>query len=75
MFREELPAPRHKYEWTDIEFKEAVRAAHQSACEPVSAFANTAGGRLVFGVRYGGELFEQNSVCGPDLERVECRPA
>ena len=75
MFREELLGPPQKYEWRDIKFKEAARAALKSVCEPISVFANTAGGRLVFGVRYGGELFEQNSVCGPDLERVECRPA
>ena len=28
-------------EWTDIEFKEVARIAHQSACETVSTFANT----------------------------------
>lgn len=74
MTREEFPDPLHKYEWRDIKFKEAARAALKSVCETVSAFANIAGGRLVFGVRYGGESFEQNSVCGLDLERVECRP-
>ena len=41
MFREELQGSPQKYEWTDIGFKEAVRAAQQSACETVSAFANT----------------------------------
>ena len=46
-----------KYEWSDVEFKEARNAAPKSAYETVSAFANTAGGWLVFGVRdRGGSL-------------------
>ena len=75
MTREEFPDSMRKYEWTNIEFQKVARAALKSAHETDSAFANTAGGRLVFGVRYGGESFEQNSVRGLDLERVECRPA
>ena len=39
------------YEWRDVEFKEAQHAVPKSAYETVSAFANTEGGHLVFGVR------------------------
>lgn len=38
------------FEWNDIEFKEAKWAVPKDAYETVSAFANTAGGWLVFGV-------------------------
>ena len=37
-------------EWNDIEFKEARTAVPKSAFETVSAFANTHGGWLVFGI-------------------------
>ena len=57
MTREELVERLRKYEWSDVEFKEARTAAPGAAYETVSAFANTAGGWLVFGVRdHGGTL-------------------
>ena len=46
------------YEWNDVEFKEARRAVLRNAYETVSAFSNTEGGRLVFGVRDGAGGFE-----------------
>ena len=46
------------YEWNDIEFKEARRAVPRNAYETVSAFSNTEGGWLVFGVRDGVGGFE-----------------
>jgi predicted HTH transcriptional regulator len=49
-------------EWNDVEFKEARLAAPKSAFETVSAFANTHGGWLVFGVSQRGEKFE---ISGP----------
>ena len=45
-------------EWNDIEFKEARAAVPKSAFETVSAFANTHGGWLVFGVAQHGEEFQ-----------------
>ena len=51
MNREELVERLRKYEWSDIEFKQARRGVPQDAYKTVSAFANTAGGWLVFGVR------------------------
>ena len=50
MNREELVERLRKYEWSDIEFKQARRGVPQDAYKTVSAFANTAGGWLVFGV-------------------------
>ena len=58
MEREELIERLKGYEWNDIEFKEARRAVPKDAYETVSAFANTEGGHLVFGVRQSGGGFE-----------------
>ena len=51
MTREELVHRLKKYEWADIECKEARNSVPKTAYKTVAAFANTAGGRLVFGVR------------------------
>ena len=50
MTREELIERLKGYEWNDIEFKRAQRGVPVSAYETVSAFSNTEGGWLVFGV-------------------------
>lgn len=55
MDRAELLERLKGYEWNDIEFKEATWAVPNSAYETVSAFANTAGGWLVFGVAQKGQ--------------------
>ena len=54
------------YEWNDIEFKEARVKIPKSAYETVSAFANTEGGWLVFGVRDGAGGFEIVGVLNVD---------
>ena len=46
------------YEWNDVEFKGAQRGVPDSAYETVSAFSNTEGGWLVFGVRDGAGGYE-----------------
>ena len=58
MTREELLDRLQGYEWKDIEFKQARKGVPQDAYKTVSAFANTAGGWLVFGVRDAGSSFE-----------------
>ena len=69
MNREELVNRLTRYEWSDVEFKEARTAAPKTAYETVSAFANTAGGWLVFGVRDRGGAFE---VVGVDeVDKVQ----
>ena len=54
------------YEWNDIEFKEARRDVPKNAYETVSAFSNTEGGWLVFGVRDGVGGFEIVGVLNID---------
>ena len=69
MNRDELINRLKRYEWSDVEFKEARNRAPKSAYETVSAFANTAGGWLVFGVRDNGGVFE--SVGVSDVDKVQ----
>ena len=57
MTRDELIAALNSIEWTDVEFKEASWAVPQSALSTVSAFANTEGGHLVFGVKEANGVF------------------
>ena len=69
MNREELISRLGKYEWSDIEFKEARHSAPKSSYKTVSAFANTVGGWLVFGVRDHGGAFEIVGVI--EVDRVQ----
>ena len=55
MTQDELMELLRAHEWRDVEFKEAQREVPRNAYETVSAFANTEGGHLVFGVRKSGE--------------------
>ena len=66
MDKAELIERLRGYEWRDIEFKEARRAVPKNAYETVSAFANTEGGHLVFGVRQNGDEFEVVGVLAVD---------
>ena len=58
MEREDLIERLKGYEWNDIEFKTARQDVPQSAYETVSAFSNTEGGWLVFGVQDGAGSLE-----------------
>ncbi|HEX5731681.1 MAG TPA: RNA-binding domain-containing protein [Blastocatellia bacterium] len=51
MNRDELIERLNGHEWNDVEFKTCQRGVGDSAYETVSAFANTGGGWLIFGVR------------------------
>ena len=53
-------------EWKDIEFKEARTDVPKSSFETVSAFANTHGGRLVFGVAQRGQAYEVTGIENPE---------
>lgn len=64
--RDELLARLQSIEWSDIEFKEAAWAAPRDALETVSAFANTAGGHLVFGVKQANGTFTITGVTDAD---------
>lgn len=59
----------NQHEWKDVEFKEARTAVPKSAYESVSAFANTEGGHLVFGVKKDGSEFEIVGVI--DVDKVQ----
>ena len=58
MTRDELLEGLDGFEWNDVEFKEAVREVPKDAWSTVSAFSNTAGGSLVFGVRHKDGMHE-----------------
>ena len=66
MTREELLDRIQKYEWSDIEFKQAQHGVSQDAYRTVSAFANTSGGWLVFGVRETGGALDVVGVVEVD---------
>lgn len=69
MDQEELIEILKTHEWRDVEFKEAQQQVPKSAYETVSAFANTEGGHLVFGVRKENEDFEVVGVL--DVDKVQ----
>ena len=69
MEKAELIERLRGYEWNDIEFKEARRDVPKNAYETVSAFSNTEGGWLVFGVRDGVGGFEIVGVL--NIDRVQ----
>lgn len=69
MTQDKLIKLLNAHEWRDVEFKEAQRDVPRSAYETVSAFANTEGGHLVFGVRNSGQEFEVVGVL--DVDKVQ----
>jgi ATP-dependent DNA helicase RecG len=54
----ELVEKLNGFEWNDVEFKKALEHCPSSAYPTVSAFANTAGGWLVFGIEEKDGQFE-----------------
>lgn len=66
MNRDELLNRLNSIEWNDIEFKEAAWAVPKDALSTVSAFANTAGGYLVFGVKQQNGSFSVSGVIDAD---------
>lgn len=71
MEKEELIERLNGYEWNDIEFKRAQRGVPEAAYETVSAFSNTAGGWLVFGIQDGAGGFEIVGVLEVDKVQNE----
>ena len=69
MNQETLMQLLQTHEWRDVEFKEARRDVPRNAYETVSAFANTEGGHLVFGVRKDGQDTEIVGVL--DVDKVQ----
>lgn len=56
-------------EWEDFEVKEAKSEIPKNSWETVSAFSNTAGGWLIFGVRKSGKSYELLGV--KNAEKIE----
>ena len=69
MTQNELIELLNAHEWRDVEFKEAQRAVPRNAYKTVSAFANTEGGHLVFGVKKSGQDIEIVGVI--DVDKVQ----
>src|SRR2546422_922159 len=69
MTRDELIEKLKGFEWNDVEFKEALRDVPKDAWSTVSAFSNTAGGHLVFGVRYQNGVHEIVGVI--EIDKVQ----
>lgn len=66
MNQDELLARLNGIEWNDFECKRAQRGVPEDAYKTVSAFANTAGGWLVFGVSEVDGRLEITGVEEPD---------
>ena len=69
MNKDELIKKLEDIEWEDFEVKEAKSTIPKSSWDTVSAFSNTAGGWLVFGVSKNGKDYEIKGVENP--ARVE----
>ena len=67
----ELTEILNGHEWNDVEFKEAWEHSSKDAYKTVSAFANTAGGRLIFGIRENNGRFEIIGVKKVDKVETE----
>lgn len=69
MTKEELIKKLGDLEWEDFEVKEAKAEVPKTSWETVSAFSNTSGGWLVFGVKQLGKQFTIQGVTNP--EKIE----
>ena len=66
MNKQELIKKLEDIEWEDFEVKEAKSEIPKNSWESVSAFSNTAGGWLVFGVKKEGKKYLILGVKSPD---------
>src|SRR5574337_1131116 len=71
MNRDELLSRLQGFEWCDLEVKEARGGVPRSIYETVSAFANTSGGHVVFGVKEADKTFELVGVIEVDKVQNE----
>ena len=71
MTKEELLKAIKSPEWTDIEFKQCRNGVSDDAYKTVSAFANTSGGYLVFGVKESAGKAERDIVGVDDVDKVQ----
>jgi len=71
MDREDLLSLLKAHEWNDIEFKRATHNVPSAAYETVSAFVNTSGGWLIFGVDQQGGAYRVEGVTEVDKVQNE----
>lgn len=69
MDKTELIKKLEDIEWEDFEVKEAKLEIPKNAWDTVSAFSNTAGGWLIFGVSKKGKHYDILGVSNP--EKIE----
>jgi ATP-dependent DNA helicase RecG len=69
--RDELVARLKGYEWTDFECKKAQRGVPKDAYVSVSAFANTEGGWLLFGISEEKGQLKVSGVDPDAFDRVQ----
>ncbi len=69
MTKEELIDKLSDIEWEDFEVKEAKSNLPKSTWETVSAFSNSNGGWLIFGIKQKGKHFEISGV--KNAEKIE----
>jgi ATP-dependent DNA helicase RecG len=69
MNKQELIEKLQDIEWEDFEVKEAKHEIPKNVFETVSAFANTAGGWIIFGIKQNKDYFEIQGVSNP--EKIE----
>ena len=62
MTKDELLQKLSEIEWDDFECKAAQDKLPEDVWETVSAFSNTSGGWIVFGIKQRGKLFEIQGV-------------
>jgi ATP-dependent DNA helicase RecG len=66
MNKEELIKKLEDIEWEDFEVKEAKSEIPKNSWETVSAFSNTAGGWIIFGVKKTGKKYYILGVTNPE---------
>lgn len=71
MTKEELLKAIKSPEWTDIEFKQCRNGVSDDAYKTVSAFANTSGGYLVFGVKENAGKAGREIIGVDDVDKVQ----
>ncbi|MCK9335091.1 MAG: putative DNA binding domain-containing protein [Candidatus Cloacimonetes bacterium] len=71
MSKEELLKAIKSPEWTGMEFKQCRKGVSDDAYKTVSAFANTSGGYLVFGIKESAKKAEREIVGVEDVDKVQ----